>query len=84
MPNAAILLSGGLDWATALAIAKAQRFGPSVMTCLATKASIESANKHRVHTPVIEMSKSEIIRVGLEFGDDTVPFADNRSIVVAR
>lgn len=40
------------------------------MANLATKASIESPNKYRIHTPVIELSKSAIIRAGLELGVD--------------
>ena len=40
------------------------------MANLATKASVESANRYRIHTPVIKMTKAEIIRTGLDLGVD--------------
>lgn len=40
------------------------------MANLATKASIESSKNYRIHTPVINLSKPQIIRTGLELGVD--------------
>lgn len=37
---------------------------------LATKAGVEGSLKFRIHTPLIEMSKAEIIRQGTELGVD--------------
>jgi 7-cyano-7-deazaguanine synthase len=37
---------------------------------LATKAGVEGTTKFRVHTPLIHMTKAEIIRRGLELGVD--------------
>ncbi len=39
------------------------------MADLATKAGVEGA-RFRVHTPLIELSKADIIRKGLELGVD--------------
>ena len=40
------------------------------MANLATKAGIEGAQKLRIHTPLIHMTKAEIIRTGLSLGVD--------------
>ncbi|MGA7827633.1 MAG: 7-cyano-7-deazaguanine synthase QueC [Geobacteraceae bacterium] len=37
---------------------------------LATKAAVEGAGTYRIHTPLIHLAKSEIIRRGLELGVD--------------
>jgi 7-cyano-7-deazaguanine synthase len=37
---------------------------------LATKASVEGAGHYRIHTPLIHLAKSEIIRRGLDLGVD--------------
>ena len=37
---------------------------------LATRAGIEGASRFRIHTPLIELSKAQIIRRGLELGVD--------------
>jgi 7-cyano-7-deazaguanine synthase len=40
------------------------------MANLATKAGVEGASRFRIHTPLIQMSKAEIIRLGLDLGVD--------------
>lgn len=40
------------------------------MANLATKAAVESDRRFRIHTPLIDLSKAEIIRRGLELGID--------------
>jgi 7-cyano-7-deazaguanine synthase len=40
------------------------------MANLATKAAVEGKQRIRIHTPLIELSKAEIIRRGLELGVD--------------
>lgn len=40
------------------------------MANLATKAGVEGNQKLKIHTPLIEMSKAEIIRQGMELGVD--------------
>jgi len=40
------------------------------MANLATKAGVEGKQKLKIHTPLIQMSKSEIIRKGIELGVD--------------
>ena len=40
------------------------------MANLATKAAVEGRQKLRIHTPLIHMSKADIIRRGLELGVD--------------
>lgn len=40
------------------------------MANLATKAGVENKSKMRIHTPLIHMSKAEIIKKGLELGLD--------------
>src|SRR5258706_14423294 len=40
------------------------------MANLATKAGVEGKQKLRIHTPLIEMTKAQIIRRGLELGVD--------------
>jgi 7-cyano-7-deazaguanine synthase len=40
------------------------------MANLATKAAVESSDTYRIHTPVIEMTKKDIIRTGLDLGVD--------------
>lgn len=40
------------------------------MANLATKAGIQDGARFRIHTPLIELSKSEIIKLGLELGVD--------------
>ena len=40
------------------------------MAVLATKAGVESKRKLKIHTPLIKMSKAQIIRKGLELGVD--------------
>ncbi len=40
------------------------------MANLATAAAVEGKGRYRVHTPIIEMSKAEIIRAGTELGFD--------------
>lgn len=37
---------------------------------LATKAAVEGAGRYRIHTPLIHLTKAEIIRRGLELGVD--------------
>lgn len=37
---------------------------------LATKAAVEGCGKYRIHTPLIDLTKAEIIRRGLELGVD--------------
>ena len=37
---------------------------------LATKAAVEGAGRYRIHTPLIDLSKAEIIRRGLTLGVD--------------
>jgi 7-cyano-7-deazaguanine synthase len=40
------------------------------MANLATKAAVEGAGRYRIHTPLINLSKAEIIRQGLALGVD--------------
>ncbi len=40
------------------------------MANLATKAGVEGRQKLRIHTPLISLSKADIIRLGLELGVD--------------
>jgi 7-cyano-7-deazaguanine synthase len=40
------------------------------MANLATKAGVEGNQKLTIHTPLIEMSKADIIRKGIELGVD--------------
>lgn len=40
------------------------------MANLATKAGVEGAQRLKIHTPLIELSKAEIIRLGLSLGVD--------------
>ena len=40
------------------------------MANLATKAGVEGAGKFRIHTPLIRMTKAEIIHAGIELGVD--------------
>jgi len=40
------------------------------MANLATKAGVEGTSKFKIHTPLIQMSKAEIIKQGLELGVD--------------
>lgn len=40
------------------------------MADLATKAGVEGRQKLRIHTPLISLSKADIIRLGLELGVD--------------
>ncbi len=40
------------------------------MANLATKAAVEGQGRYRIHTPLIDLSKAEIIRKGLELGVD--------------
>ena len=40
------------------------------MANLATKAGVEGTQKLRIHTPLLHLSKAEIIRAGLELGVD--------------
>src|SRR5580765_8325233 len=40
------------------------------MARLATKAGVESGGDLRIHAPLIDLSKSEIVRLGLELGVD--------------
>jgi 7-cyano-7-deazaguanine synthase len=40
------------------------------MANLATRAGVEGASRFRVHTPLIDLSKAEIIRLGVELGVD--------------
>lgn len=40
------------------------------MANLATAAAVEGKGKYRIHTPIIEMSKAEIIRAGTNLGVD--------------
>jgi 7-cyano-7-deazaguanine synthase len=37
---------------------------------LATKSAVEGAGRYRIHTPLISLSKADIIRKGLELGVD--------------
>ena len=61
-----VLLSGGLDSATTLAIAEAYQR----MANLATKAGVEGTQDLRIHTPLIHLTKAETIRTGLALGVD--------------
>jgi len=40
------------------------------MANLATKAAVEGAGRYRIHTPLIALSKAEIVRKGLALGVD--------------
>jgi len=40
------------------------------MANLATKAAVEGAGRYRIHTPLIHLTKAEIIRKGLSLGVD--------------
>jgi 7-cyano-7-deazaguanine synthase len=40
------------------------------MANLATKAGVEGASKFKIHTPLIELTKAQIIRKGVELGID--------------
>ena len=40
------------------------------MANLATKAGVEGTSKFKIHTPLIELSKADIIKKGLELGVD--------------
>jgi 7-cyano-7-deazaguanine synthase len=40
------------------------------MANLATKAGVEGTSKFKIHTPLIQMTKAEIIKKGLELGVD--------------
>lgn len=40
------------------------------MANLATKAAVEGTGRYRIHTPLIDLSKAEIIRKGLALGVD--------------
>jgi len=40
------------------------------MANLATKAGVEGTAKYKIHTPLIQLSKAEIIRKGIELGVD--------------
>jgi 7-cyano-7-deazaguanine synthase len=40
------------------------------MANLATKAGVESGQKLKIHTPLIQMSKAQIIQNGIELGVD--------------
>ena len=40
------------------------------MANLATRAGVEGTQRLRIHTPLIELTKAEIIRRGLELGVD--------------
>lgn len=40
------------------------------MANLATKAGVEGTSKFKIHTPLIEMTKADIIKKGLELGVD--------------
>lgn len=40
------------------------------MANLATKAGVEGSTRLKIHTPLIELTKAEIIRRGLELGVD--------------
>lgn len=40
------------------------------LACLATRAGVEEGAEFRVHTPLIDLSKAEIIRRGLDLGVD--------------
>lgn len=59
--RAVILVSGGLD-SNIRACAH--------MANLATKAGVEGGQKLKIHTPLIRMTKAEIVRTGLELGVD--------------
>jgi 7-cyano-7-deazaguanine synthase len=41
-----------------------------IMANLATKAAVEGAGRYNIHTPLIHLTKAEIIRKGLELGVD--------------
>ena len=40
------------------------------MANLATKAGVEGTSKFKIHTPLIELTKAEIIKKGIELGVD--------------
>jgi 7-cyano-7-deazaguanine synthase len=41
------------------------------MASLATKSGVEGRTRVKIHTPLVQMSKAQIVRLGLELG---VPF----------
>jgi 7-cyano-7-deazaguanine synthase len=40
------------------------------MANLATRAGVEGTSRFRIHTPLMELSKAQIIRLGIELGVD--------------
>src|SRR5437588_768266 len=80
MARAVCLLSGGLDSATCLALARRHGYacyalsfdyGQRHMADLATKAGVEGRTRLQIHTPLLRLSKAGIVKLGHELG---VPF----------
>jgi len=89
-PRAVVLLSGGVDSATAAALTARDGFALHALTfasgypdCrpefidaferlagLATRAGVEGRQRVRIRTPLIRMTKAEIVRAGLAAGVD--------------
>src|SRR2546423_1500795 len=62
-PSAIVLLSGGMDSATALAITKADRFDIIALTFDYGQRGVEG-DAIEIRTPLIEMTKADIVRRG--------------------
>src|SRR5436190_87968 len=95
-PKGIVLLSGGIDSTTTLALAQAEVLGAADifvgvnaldysgypdcrpeyiaafqhMADLATKAGVEGRQRLRIHTPLIALSKQQIIQTGFSLGVD--------------
>src|SRR5437763_935114 len=68
---AVVLLSGGLDSATALAAARRDGFAcPALTIAYGQRPGVENRGRFRVHAPLIEMTKADIIRLGAGLGVD--------------
>src|SRR5438270_587642 len=61
MKRAVVLLSGGLDSATTLAIAKEEGYEIFAL-------SFRYGQRHEIDAPLIEMTKEQIIREGVKLG----------------